>query len=85
MSRGEDLMSNSLTPQKTAHGWIIEIPAEMAQAIGVSEGSLAVLHAKAGSFEVEILPPPSSELEKSVQRIHDKYREAFEEMKQLGD
>lgn len=78
-------MSSSLTPQKTDHGWVIEIPAEMAEAMGVAKGSLAVLHTKAGSFEVEILLPPSPELEKSVQRIHDKYREAFEEMKRPGD
>ena len=74
-----------LTPQKSDLGWVIEIPAEMAQAMGVAEGSLAVLHTKAGSFEVEILPPPSPELKGSVRRIHDKFKDAFEEMKRLGD
>jgi hypothetical protein len=78
-------MSISLTPEKTDRGWVIEIPAEMASAMGVAEGSLAVLHTKAGTFEVEILPPPSPELERSVNRIHEKYKDTFAEMKRLGD
>jgi len=78
-------MSDLLTPQKSDLGWVIEIPPEMAKAMGVVEGSLAVLHTKAGSFEVEILPPPSPELKQSVRRIHDKFKDGFEEMKRLGD
>ncbi|HKS43099.1 MAG TPA: hypothetical protein VJX74_20970 [Blastocatellia bacterium] len=78
-------MSGTLTPQKTDLGWVIEIPSEMAHTLGVAEGSLAVLHAKASGLEVEILSPPSPELENSVRRIYEKYKEAFEEMKRLGD
>jgi len=78
-------MSITTTPQKTDLGWVIEVPYEMAQALGVGEGSLAVLHAKDGSIEVEILPPPSPELEESARRIYEKYKDAFEEMKRLGD
>ena len=51
-------MSGILTPQKTDMGWVIEIPPEMAQALGVVEGSLAVLHVQVRAIEVEILPPP---------------------------
>jgi hypothetical protein len=71
-------------PQKTDRGWIIEIPAEMAQAMEVEEGSIAVLHIRTGTVEVEVLPPPSSELDRSVDRIFDKYKDTFEEMKRLG-
>jgi hypothetical protein len=78
-------MSITTTPQKTDLGWVIEVPYEMAQVLGVGEGSLAVLHAKDGSIEVEILPPPSPELEESARRIYEKYKDAFEEMKRLGD
>jgi hypothetical protein len=78
-------MSISLTPEKTDRGWVIEIPSEMARAMGVAEGSLAVLHTVDGTFEVEVLPPPSPELERSVDRIHEKYKDAFAEMKRLGD
>lgn len=74
-----------MTPEKTDRGWVIEIPAEMAEAMGVAKGSLAVLHTKDGTFEVEVLPPPSPELERSVDRIHEKYIDAFAEMKRLGD
>ncbi len=78
-------MSSELMPHKAGDSWVIEIPSEMAQAMGVEVGSVAVLHAAQGTIEVEVLPPPSSELEASVRRIHDKYKDAFEEMKRLGD
>jgi hypothetical protein len=78
-------MSNLLTPHKSELGWVIEIPAEMAEVMRVPVGSLALLHTKDGTFEVEILPPPSPEIEASVSRIHEKYKDAFEEMKRLGD
>jgi len=76
---------STLTPQKTGLGWVIEIPPEMTRALGVAEGSLAVLHAKTGTIEVEILPPPSPELVESVRETYEEFKEAFEEMKRLGD
>jgi hypothetical protein len=78
-------MGISLTPEKTGRGWVIEIPAEMAEAMRVAKGSLAVLHTKDGTFEVEVLSPPSPELERAVDRIHEKYKDAFAELKRLGD
>jgi hypothetical protein len=78
-------MSRKLMPHKAGDSWVIEIPAEMAQAMGVSVGSIAVLHAAQGTIEVEVLPPPSPELEASVLRIHEKYQDSFEEIKRLGD
>ncbi len=74
-----------LTPHKTQQGWVVDVPPEMAQAMGVDEGSLVVLHTKEGTVEVEVLPPPPPDLKSSVRRIHGKYKEAFEEMKRLGD
>lgn len=78
-------MSSKLIPHQAGDSWVIEIPAEMAQALGVAVGSIAVLHAAQGTIEVEVLPPPSPELEASVRRIHEKYQESFEEIKRLGD
>jgi hypothetical protein len=78
-------MSSLLTPQKTDRGWVIEIPPEMTQALGVTEGSLAILHAKEGHIEVEVLPPPPPELEESVRQTCEEFKEAFEEMKRRGD
>lgn len=78
-------MSRELMPRKAGDSWVIEIPDEMARAMGVPPGSVAVLHTTQGTIEVEVLPPPSPELDESVRRICDKYKDAFEEMKRLGD
>jgi len=76
---------SALTPLKTDLGWIVEMPHDMAQAVGVADGSVVVLHTKAGSIEVEILPPPTAELKEAARRINEKHGAAFEEMKRLGD
>lgn len=77
-------MNGTLTPKKTDRGWIVEMPLEMTQALGVPEGSRAVLHAKEGGIEVEILPR-ASEGTHDARRIVDKHKDAFAEMKRLGD
>jgi len=78
-------MGSINTPTKTEQGWVVNIPSEIADSLGVAEGSIVVLHAKDGSLEVEILPPPAPELVKSSRRIFEKYKDAFAEMKRLGD
>lgn len=78
-------MSNVLTPHKTEHGWIIEIPDEIARAMDAPNGSLGLLYVRDGKIEVEILPPPSPGLDESVNRIHTKFKDAFEEMRRRGD
>ena len=78
-------MSNVVTPQKTDQGWIIEIPDEIAKAMDAPSGSLGVLYVREGKIEVEVLPPPSPGLDESVNRIHAKFKDAFEEMRRLGD
>ena len=78
-------MSSELMPHKAGDSWVIEIPDEMAQAIGAAPGSVAVLHAAQGTIEVEVLPPPSPDLDESARRIYAKYKDAFAEMKRLGD
>ncbi|MDT4955167.1 MAG: hypothetical protein QOJ02_3305 [Acidobacteriota bacterium] len=77
-------MSGLLTPQRTEGDWVLEMPAEMARALGVAEGSLAVLHVEAGKIEVEVLMP-SPEMERAASRLHEKYKDAFAELKRLGD
>ncbi len=78
-------MSELLTPRKTELSWAVELPPEMAEVLGVPEGSLIVLHAKDGSVETEILPLPSPEFAERVQYILEKNKETFEELKRLGD
>lgn len=78
-------MSEQAIIEKREQGWIVELPDEFAENIGVEKNSIGLLGYKNGKIEVEILPPPSPELEESVNRIFNKYKEAFEEMKRLGD
>jgi bifunctional DNA-binding transcriptional regulator/antitoxin component of YhaV-PrlF toxin-antitoxin module len=79
-------MTSTLTPRKTDLCWAVEIPPEIAEALGVAEGSVAVFSPKDGKLEVsEILPPASPELKEEVREIHEQFKEAFEEMKRLGD
>jgi hypothetical protein len=70
---------------QTDQGWIIEIPPDMAKLMGVAEGSVGVLHPKAGAIEVEVLPPLDPDIEASVLEGCEEFREAFEELKRRGD
>jgi hypothetical protein len=79
-------MTSTLTPRKTDLNWAVEIPPEIPQALGIAEGSIALLSPRDGKLEVvEILPPPSPELEERVRYIYEQNKEAFEEMKRRGD
>ena len=37
------------------------------------------------TLDIEILPPPSTELQEDFERLYTKYQETFEELKRLGD
>ena len=79
-------MAETITPQKTSLGWVMENPPEMARILKVERGSLAILYPKEdGILETEILPPPSAELREDFERLFSKYRETFEELKRIGD
>jgi hypothetical protein len=78
-------MSAVLTPKQTERGWVIDIPDEMAHALGVAKGAIALLYADDGIIKAEILPPPTPDLIKSVLEGCDEFDEAFREMKRRGD
>ncbi len=78
-------MSEQAIIQKSEKGWIIELPDEFAESIGVERNSIGLLDYKDGKIEVEVLPPPPPELEKSVDRVFNKYKESFDEIKRLSD
>lgn len=78
-------MSSVLVPKKTKQGWIIDIPNEFAEALGVTAGSMAVLYANDGKINYEILPPPAPELEAEFQAAFAELEDTFVEMKRLGD
>lgn len=78
-------MAGTITPRQTELGWIMDIPPEMATLLKVEPGSIALLFPKEGALDIEILPPPSTELQADFERLYAKYRETFEELKRLGD
>ena len=74
-----------LTLQKRENGWAATMPPEMAQLAGVADGSIVVLHLKDGVITTEILPPISAATKQRVRESIHKFKEAFDEMKRLGD
>ena len=71
--------------QKTDSDWLVQMPDEMAQAYGVAAGSFVLLRTEAGTLSAEIVPPLAPDLEDFVQRFCEKNKEAFAELKRLGD
>ena len=78
-------MPEVLTPQKSDHGWIIAMTTEMAREAGVAEGSFLVLYLREGQVSTEIFPPPTEETKQGVRESINKFKDAFAEMKRLGD
>jgi hypothetical protein len=78
-------MGDVLSPQKTGRGWIIEVPSEMAAAMGVDKGSVIVLYPHEGGMSYEILPPLAPNIRDSVLQTCAEFKEGFAEMKRLGD
>jgi len=78
-------MNNVISPQKTERGWIIEIDDEFASELGVAKGSVALMNARDGKIETEILSPSSPDLDKTVDRLYEKYKDYFSEIKKIGD
>lgn len=83
--RAMEAMNTVNTPQKTERGWVVHIPPEIARALHVAEGSLALLHAEGGQLEFEILPPLAPELSAVVREAYEESRDALEELKRRGD
>lgn len=77
-------MTNMKIPQKTDRGWIVEIDDDFASELGVAKGSIALMNARDGRIETQILSP-SPRLEKSIDRLAEKYKDYFIEMKKIGD
>jgi hypothetical protein len=75
---------NEIVIEKSDKGWMVELPDDFLQEIGIEKGSIAVLRGSEGKIEVEIIAP-TSEIEESVDRIYGKWKGAFAEMKRIGD
>lgn len=77
-------MNEIKTSKKTDRGWIIEINEDFAAELGVVKGSIALMNARDGKIETRILSP-STDLDKSVDRLAEKYTDYFSEIKKIGD
>ncbi len=75
----------SLTPSQLAMGWIEEIHGEMVEQLGVANGSNAVFYRDSNRIRVEIFPPPSPELVEDINETLEEVKEAFAELKRLGE
>jgi hypothetical protein len=78
-------MSAVLTPRQTEQGWVVEMTPEMISSLGVAAGSRILLTMCDGSVGVEILPPLAPDLQEFIRGFCEKNKEAFEELKRLGD
>ncbi len=63
----------------------MDIPPEMAKALGAEEGSVIVLYPCASSLSYEILPPLSPDMQASVLQTCEEFKEVCAEMKRPGD
>ena len=70
---------------KRERSWIATMPPDMAQAAGVTEGSLVVLHVETSAIETEILPPATPAMKQEVREIAEQFKDLFAELKLRGD
>jgi len=73
------------TPQKTAHGWVVTIPAAMIQLLGVAAGPRTLLTVREHRLEVDILLPPSPELRAEIRSTYEELQDTFAALKRCGD
>ena len=70
---------------KHERDWAALMPMDIAQAVGVAEGSLVVLHAEASGIMTEILPPATPAMKQEVREISKQFKDLFAELKRRGD
>jgi formylmethanofuran dehydrogenase subunit D len=78
-------MESTITLEKTYSSCVVELNPETQKQLGIAEGSIVIMHSKNGGIEVEILPPPSAELEALSMYINEEYKDVLEELRRIGD
>lgn len=78
-------MSSVMVPRKTKEGWIIDLAPDFAEALGVLEGSIAIIYPHDGKIDFEIIPPPSPTLQAEIEETYEEMKDVFAELKRLGD
>ncbi len=64
---------------------MVSMTPEMAKEAGVAENSFLIFYLGESVVSAEILPPAIEEMKRSVEESIDKFKDAFAEMKRLGD
>lgn len=64
---------------------IIDLPPDIAAALNAGPDARALLTVREGNLSIEVLPPVTPRIEAHIQRVLTKYRDAFEELRRLGD
>ncbi len=64
--------------------WTVEIPNEIIEALGLEKDSLAALTVVNRKIEGKVISP-SEEIKEISKRVLEKNKEAYEELKKLGD
>ncbi|MEP7337201.1 MAG: hypothetical protein ABI977_05605 [Acidobacteriota bacterium] len=80
-----DLTNQTSEARDREPGWLLKISSEVAEITGNAEGSVIGIYAKGGIPYVEVYPPPSPEWSEIINQILDQNKDAFEELKRLGD
>ena len=79
-----DLTGQTVEAGNRGPGWFVPLPDDAAAVSGFPQGSFIGVWAKFGTARVEIIPS-SPELEVAADRLYNKYKDVFEELKRLGD
>ena len=65
--------------------WVIRLPENFTEENGLEKGTQVLLTFKEENVEAEILPPLEEKLAEVTDKILNKRRKVFEELKNIGD
>jgi antitoxin component of MazEF toxin-antitoxin module len=65
--------------------WLVEIPRNVIEELSLPEGSQVALTIKNDRVSGTVLPPLPNRMKEIGQRVLEKNREVYEELKRLGD
>lgn len=82
-------MIQTLELEQTANAeqdtWILKLPDEICRKEGLAEGTMVSLTIQSSGIQATFIKPPSEKIREASARLLRKNREAYEELKRLGD
>lgn len=76
---------NSELPKPRKDTWILKLPVEVCRQEGFAEGTMVSLTIRNHGIEASFIRPPSQKLRDISQRLLEKNKELYAELKRLGD